>query len=165
VGIPFRRSSNVPTLKLGLPSVLLASLFIAGCGGGVEVGVVVPPPDNPPDFDVIALIDGQRVSGVDVFPGESQTISVVAGDSFELDSSGPVFWDVSAGGSTAVAALAGSTFVYQGAALNETSVGDSHLVIGTSSSAAPGSSIPIDITVTSKNDSSQVATITLLVTD
>ena len=152
-------------LTLGRPFVVLASLFIAGCGGGVDVGVVVAPPDNGPDFDVIALIDGQRVSGVDVFPGESQTISVVAGDSFELDSSGPVFWDVSAGGSAAVAALAGSTFVYRGAALNETSVGDSHFVIGTSSSAPPGSSIPINITVTSKNDSSQVSTITLLVAD
>lgn len=155
----------MPTLKPGLPAVVLASLFIAGCGGGVDVGVVVAPPDNVPGFDVIALIDGQRVSGVDVFPGESQTISVVAGDSFELDSSGPVSWDVSAGGSTAVAALAGSTFVYRGAALYETSVGDSHFVMGTSSSAPPGSSIPIDITVTSKVDPSQVSTITLLVSD
>jgi len=154
----------VPNFKPGLAAVLLASLFMAGCGGGVDVAVVVPPPDRGPEYDVIALIDGQRVSGVDVFPGESQTISVVAGDSFELDASGPVYWDLSAGGSAAVAASAGTTFVYQGAALNETSVGDSHLVIGTSSSAPPGSSIPIDITVTSMIDSSQVSTITLLVT-
>lgn len=152
-------------LKVAIPSAVLAGLILSGCGGGVDVGVVVPPPANVPDFDVIALINGQRVSGVDVFPGESQTISVVAGDSFELDSSGPVYWDVSAGNSAPVAAQAGSTFIYGGAALSETAVGDSHLVLGTSSTAAPGSSIPIDITVTSQNDSSQVSRITLLVTD
>lgn len=155
----------MPRFKLALPLIMLASLLLVGCGGGVDVGVVAPAPDNGPDFDVIALIDGQRVSGVDVFPGEAQTISVVAGDSFELDASGPVFWDVSAGGSAAVEASAGSTFIYQGATLAETSVGDSHLVLGTSSTAAPGSSIPINITVTSKGDSSQVSTITLLVTN
>ena len=152
------------SLKIGLPSVLLASLLLTGCGGGVDVEVAAPP-DNNPDFDLIALIDGQRVSGLDVFPGEAQTISVVAGDSFELDASGPVYWDVSAGGSAPVEASAGSTFLYGGAALNETSVGDSHLVLGTSSSAVPGSSIPITITVTSKEDANQVSTITLLVKD
>ncbi len=152
-------------LNISLACVLLASLFVAGCGGGVDVGVVVPPADNGPDFDVVAMIDGQRLSGVDVFPGEAQTISVVAGDSFELDSSGPVFWDLSAANSSEVAASPGSTFIYQGAALTETSVGDSHLVLAVSSSAAAGSSIPISVTVTSTNDPSQFATINLLVSN
>lgn len=150
-------------LNFSLACALVAGLLATGCGGGVEVGVVVPPPDNGPDFDIVAMIDGQRLSGVDVFPGEAQTISVVAGDSFELDSSGPVFWDLSAGNSSDVPASAGSTFIYQGAALNETSVGDSHLVLAVSSSAAAGSSVPITVTVTSKFDQSQFATITLLV--
>jgi len=151
--------------KLSLACVLIASLVVAGCGGGVDVGVVVPSADSGPDFDVVAMIDGQRLSGVDVFPGEAQTISVVAGDSFELDSSGPVFWDLSAGNSADVAASPGSTFIYQGAALNETSVGDSHLVLAVSSSAPAGSSIPIIVTVTSQNDPSQFATISLLVSN
>jgi hypothetical protein len=155
----------MPKLNTSLACVLIASLLVTGCGGGVEVGIVVPPPDNGPDFDVVAMIDGQRLSGVDVFPGEAQTISVVAGDSFELDSSGPVFWDLSAGNSSDVAASAGSTFIFQGAALNETSVGDSHLVLAVSSSAAAGSSIPITVTVTSKFDPSQFATINLLVSN
>lgn len=149
--------------NFSLACALVAGLLVTGCGGGVEVGFVVPVPDNGPDFDLVAMIDGQRLSGVDVFPGETQTISVVAGDSFELDSSGPVFWDLSAGNSSDVAASAGSTFVYQGAALNETSVGDSHLVLAVSSSAAAGSSVPITVTATSKFDQSQFATITLLV--
>lgn len=153
------------TLNIPLICLVSASLLVAGCGGGVDVAVVVPPPDNGPDFDVIAMIDGQRLSGVDVFPGEAQTISVVAGDSFELDSSGPVFWDLSAGGSADIEAAAGSTFIYQGAALNETSVGSSHLVLAVSSNAPPGSSIPITVTVTSKYDPHQFATVNLLVSN
>jgi len=151
-------------LKLPLLSVLLASALLAGCGGGVDVAVVAPP-DNGPDFDVIAMIDGHRLSGVDVFPGDTEAISVVPGDAFELDSSGPVWWDLSAGGSALVEAHAGNTFVYQGASLAETAVGDSHLVMAVDSSAAPGSSIPITVTVTSKFDSSQVATIHVLVSN
>ncbi len=149
------------------PSALLCSLVLAltACGGGVDVGVVVPPVDTGPDFDLIAMIDGQRLAGVDVFPGEAQTISVVSGDAFELDSNGPVYWDFSAGGGTEVAAVAGSTFFYAGAAINETSVGDSHLVMAVSSSAPAGSTIPVSITVTSQSDPSQVATIQLLVSN
>ena len=148
-------------------SALLCSLVLAltACGGGVDVGVVVPPVDTGPDFDLIAMIDGQRLAGVDLFPGEAQTISVVSGDAFELDSSGPVYWDFSAGGSADVAAVAGSTFLYAGAAINETSVGDSHLVMAVSSSAPAGSTIPVFITVTSQSDPSQVATIQLLVSN
>ena len=143
---------------------LMGSLVLAltGCGGGVEVDYAVPV-DTGPDFDVIALIDGSRLSGVDVFPGESQTISVLAGDALELDSSGPVYWDLSAGNSALVPAATGTTFVYAGAGLYQTSVGDSHLVMAVSSSAPPGSSIPISITVTSQFDSNQVAIIDVLV--
>jgi hypothetical protein len=150
-------------LNSSLACALVASLLVSACGGGVEVGVVVPPLNHGPDFDVIAWIDGQRLSGVDVFPGEVQTISVVAGDSFELDASGPVYWDLSAGNSADVPASAGSTFLYRGAALTETSVGATHLVLAVSSSAAAGSTVPITVTVTSQFDPNQFATIDLLV--
>lgn len=152
-------------LKIALACVLTSTLFLAGCGGGVDVAVTVPPPDRGPDFDLIALIDGHRLAGVDVFPGDEQTISVVAGDAFELDSSGPVYWDLSAGGSAAVEASAGSTFIYQGASLTETSVGDGHLVLAVDSTAPAGSSIPITIIVTSQTDAGQVATVNLLVSN
>ena len=158
---------NLSTGSGWIRSALLCSLVLGltACGGGVDVGVVVPPVDTGPDFDLVAMIDGQRLTGVDVFPGEAQTISVVAGDAFELDSSGPVYWDFSAGGSAEVAAVAGSSFLYAGAAINETSVGDSHLVMAVSSSAPAGSRIPVSITVTSQSDPSQVATIQLLVSN
>jgi hypothetical protein len=147
---------------LAIPATVL-SFALSGCGGGVDVAVTEPVQPSSPDFAVTALIDGARIANLDVFPGESQTISVVAGDAFELDTDGPVYWDFSAGGSGDIAASAGATLVYAGASLNETSVGDSHLVLAVSSSAPPGSSIPVTIYVTSKNDSSQVATIDLLV--
>lgn len=151
--------------KIALACMLASTLLLAGCGGGVDVTVAGPPPGHGPDFDLVALIDGQRIAGLDVFPGDDETISVVAGDSFELDSSGPVYWDLSAGGSAAVEASAGSTFIYQGAALQETSVGDGHLVLAVSSSAPPGSSVPITITITSQDDPGQVATVNLLVSN
>jgi hypothetical protein len=141
------------------------TLALSGCGGGgsIDIGVTVPVGPPPPDFAVTAMINGARISNLDVYPGESQTISVVAGDAFELDTDGPVYWDFSAGASADIAASPGATVVYEGARLNETAVGDSHLVLAVSSSAPPGSFIPITIYVTSKNDSSQVATIDLLV--
>ena len=144
----------------------VVTLALSGCGGGsVDVGVVVPVAPPPPDFVVTAMINGARISNLDVYPSESQTISVIAGDAFELDTDGPVYWDFSAGGSADIAASPGATLVYSGASLNETAVGDSHLVLAVSSSAPPGSSIPVTIYVTSKNDSSQVATIDLLVSN
>jgi hypothetical protein len=151
--------------KVALAVPLAITLALAGCGGGVDVGVTVPVGPAVPDFDVVALINGTPVAGVDVFPGESQTIAVPAGDAFELDSSGPVFWDFSAGGSADIAAAAGGTILYQGASINETAVGGSHLVLGVSSNAPFGSTIPITIYVTSQYDPNQFATIEVLVSN
>jgi hypothetical protein len=151
--------------KVALAVPLAITLALAGCGGGVDVGVTVPVGPAVPDFDVVALINGTPVAGVDVFPGESQTIAVPAGDAFELDSSGPVFWDFSVGGSADIAAAAGGTILYQGASVNETAVGASHLVLGVSSTAPVGSTIPITIYVTSQYDSSQFSTIRVLVSN
>ena len=154
-------------MRIGLMSGAIVALVLAlsGCGGGAEVSVVVPVGPAGPDFDVVAQINGEPIAHLDVFPGESETISVVSGDAFELDSSGPVFWDLSAGGSAAVEAHAGDTFVYQGASLNETAVGDGHLVLAVDSTAPAGSSIPITVTVTSRFDPDQVATIHVLVSN
>ena len=148
-------------LSLSAAALLLA---LTGCGGGVEAEVTVPVTPEP-DFAVTAQINGAPLNHLDVYPGESQTISVVAGDAFELDTDGPVYWDFSAGGSADIAAAPGATIVYGGASLNETAVGESHLVLATSSTAPPGSSVPVTIYVTSQRDSSQVATIDLLVTN
>ncbi|HEY9010148.1 MAG TPA: hypothetical protein VIN06_03945 [Devosia sp.] len=156
----------IKRLSLSLFSIAALALALSGCGGGsVDVGVTVPVAPPPADFDVTAMINGAPLANLDVFPGESQTVSVVAGDAFELDTNGPVFWDFSAGGSADIPATPGATVVYGGASLNEAAVGDTHLVLSTASTAPAGSSIPITIYVTSQRDSSQVATIDLLVTN
>jgi hypothetical protein len=146
--------------NLGIVALVLA---LSGCGGGADVTVVVPVTPAGPDFDVVARINGEPIAHLDVLPGESETISVVSGDAFELDTSGPVYWDFSAGGSADIPAVTGGAILYGGATLHETVVNGSQLVLSVTSSAPPGSSVPVTIYVTSQDDSSQVATIDLLV--
>jgi len=155
-------------MRIGLVSganaaIVALVLALSGCGGGAEVSVVVPVGPAGPDFDVVAQINGEPIAHLDVFPGERETVSVVSGDAFELDASGPVYWDFSAGGSADIPAVTGGAVLYGGATLHETVVNGSQLVLSVTSSAPPGSSVPVTIYVTSQDDSSQVATIDLLV--
>lgn len=138
-------------------------LALAGCGGGADVTVVVPVVPSGPDFDVGAQINGQPITNLDVFPGDTETISVISGDAFELDSSGPVDWDFSAGGSADIPAVTGGAILYQGATLHETVVNPSQLVLSVTSDAPPGTTVPVTIFVTSQDDPNQYATIHLLV--
>jgi len=138
-------------------------LALAGCGGGADVEVVVPVVPAGPDFDVGAQINGAPIAHLDVLPGDTETISVVAGDALELDSSGPVYWDFSAGGSADIHAVTGGAIQFEGAMLHETVVNSSQLVLSVTSDASPGSTVPITIYVTSQDDSRQYATIDLLV--
>lgn len=143
-------------------AIVALVLGLSGCGGG-EVDVVVPVTPAGPDFDLGAQINGQPIANLDVFPGEAQTISVIAGDAFELDSSGPVYWDFSAGGSADIPAATGGAIVFEGATLHETVVNSSQLVLSVTSNNPPGTTVPITIYATSQYDSSQYATIQLLV--
>ena len=155
-------------MRIGLVSsanmaIVALVLALSGCGGGADVSVVVPVTPAGPDFELGAQINGQPISNLDVFPGETQTISVISGDAFELDSSGPVYWDFSAGGSADIPAATGGAIAFEGAVVHETVVNGSQLVLSVTSSAPPGSSVPITIYATSQSDSSQFATIDLLV--
>jgi hypothetical protein len=152
------------TGRAGLAAMTMAAaVALAGCGGGgsVDVGVTVPP--AAPAFDVGAQIDGVPVAHFDVLPGDSETVSVIAGDTFELDSDGPVYWDFSIGGSAEIPGQAGSALVYGDATVHETVVNGSQLVLAVDSSAPPGTSIPVTIYVTSQDDSTQYATIDLVI--
>ena len=149
-----------PRAKIAIVALVI---MLSGCGGGVEVGVTVPVTPAGPDFDIGALINGEPISHLDVLPGDTETISVVAGDAFELDSSGPVYWDFSAGGSADIPAATGGAILFEGATLHETVVNASQLVLSVTSDAPPGSSVPVTIYVTSQIDSSQFATINLLI--
>ncbi|MGN6528186.1 MAG: hypothetical protein ACTHL8_17490 [Burkholderiaceae bacterium] len=142
-------------------AVSAMALGLAGCGGGGSVDVAVTP--AAPAFDVGAQIDGVPIAHFDVLPGDSETVSVVAGDTFELDSDGAVLWDFSVGGSADIPAQPGGAIVYGDATVNETLVGDSRLVVSVDSSAPPGTSIPVTIYITSQDDPTQYAAIDLVI--
>ena len=149
-------------VRAGVATLVLA-FGLAGCGGGgsVDVGVSVPP--AAPAFDVGAQIDGTPIAHFDVLPGDAQTVSVVAGDTFELDSDGPVYWDFSLGGGAGIPAQEGSALVYGDATVQEIVVNGSHLVLSVDSTAPPGTSIPVTIYITSQDDPTQYATIDLVI--
>ncbi len=142
-------------------TVVLA-LGLAACGGGVEVGVVVGPPP-PPDFEIGVLLDGSPLPGVDVFPGDVQTLYVAVGQDFELHSSGPVDWTVVAGGNTIPGS--GGTIFYGGAALQETRVSAFQFDANASAPAPLTASVSMRIYATSLDDSSQVAVFDLVITN
>jgi hypothetical protein len=144
-------------------AIVALVLALAGCGGGAEVSVVVPVPPAGPDFDVGAQINGHPIANLDVLPGDTESISVISGDAFELDADGLVYWDFSAGGSADIPAVTGGAITYQDATLHETVVNGSQLVLSVTSDAPPGTTVPITIFITSQDDSSQYATIHLLV--
>jgi hypothetical protein len=151
-----------PAFRAALTAAALA-LGLAGCGGGVDVGVTVPVGPAGPAFDVGAQINGVPLAHFDILPGDAQTVSVIAGDTFELDSDGPVYWDFSAGGSAGIAAQAGGAFTYGDAIVEESVVNGSQLVVHVDSSAPPGTSIPVTVHITSQDDPSQYATVDLLI--
>ena len=152
-------------LKLSLAGVLVASLFLTGCGGGVEVGIVVTPP--PPDaaFDVGARLNGHRLQGVDVFPDDHQVLQVQAGDVLELDSSGPVSWETVAGSAAGIPTQTGGTLIYQGVAFSEAVSTSSQLILSISASQPLVAPVSITVYATSLVDAYQTARFDIVVTD
>lgn len=134
-----------------------ATLLLSGCGGG---GSDNPP---PPNFDIGVLLNGHPVTGVDVFPGDEQTLYVTAGQTFELDSSGPVSWTLVVAGSTI--AGAGNTISYGGATLQEILTTASQFAAITSEDAPLPAPVPITLYATSLDDSSQVARFNIVITN
>jgi hypothetical protein len=151
-------------LNLSLIAVLAAGFVLTACGGGVEVGVEIPPQQQA-DFDLGAKLNGQWLTNVDVFPDEQQTIQVQVGDVLELDSSGPVAWETVAGNSAGIPTQAGTTVLYGGAAFTETVSTPGQLVFAISSAQPLVAPVPLTIYATSLDDAYQTARIDLVVTN
>lgn len=149
-------------LTLSLVAVAAAGLLLTACGGGVEVGVDIPP---QADFDVGAKLNGQWLGGVDVFPDDEQTIQVQVGDVLELDSSGPVEWETVAGNSAGIPTQAGTTVLYGGAAFTETVSTSGQLVFAISSAQPLVAPVQMTVYATSLHDAYQTARIDLVVTN
>jgi hypothetical protein len=152
-------------LNISLACVLVASLFVTGCGGGVEVGVVVSPPPPSAAFDVGARLNGHRLQGVDVFPDDQQTIQVQTGDVLELDSSGPVSWETVAGSAAGIPTQTGGTLLYQGVAFSEAVSTPGQLILSISANQPLVAPVSITVYATSLEDAYQTARFDIVVTD
>ena len=113
-------------------AALAGLLLLSACGGGGDGGV---------SFDIGVVVAGQPVGGVVVQPGMSQSISISAGQSIELDASEPVEWTLLVGGS----AVTGGTVYYQGVSITETALSSSRIALDTS--AAYLLTVPVSITL------------------
>jgi len=150
-------------LSLSLVAMAASGLLLTACGGGVDVGVEIPPPQA--DFDVGAKLNGQWLGDVDVFPDDEQTIQVQVGDVLELDSSGPVAWETVAGNSAGIPTQAGTTVLYGGAAFTETVSTSGQLVFAISSAQPLVAPVQMTVYATSLHDAYQTARIDLVVTN
>jgi hypothetical protein len=144
-----------------------ASLVLVGCGGGsVDIGVQVPITSPAPiaAFDVIMFVNGQQVAGVDLLPGEEQDVYVPAGNSFELDSSGPVAWTVVVGGSI-INAPVGSRIDYGGASIVQTLITNARFAANTSGAGFLPNPVVVTLVATSRVDARQEAQINVVLTN
>ena len=151
--------------RLLLPlAVLACGLLLTACGGGVDVGVEIPPPPHAA-FDVGAKLNGQWLGDVDVFPDDEQTIQVRVGDVLELDASGAVDWETVAGNTAGIPTQAGTTILYGGAAFTESVSTPYQLVFAVSSAQPLPAPVQLTVYATSRDDAYQTARINVVVTN
>jgi hypothetical protein len=167
------------SIKVFLGGLLVSStVLLTACGGGVDVGVngviagggSISANVHVPlifaqydDFDLIMLANGRQVPGVQVFPGEAQTVFLPVGQTFLLDSNGPVTWNVQVAGSPIVGV--GNTISYGGATVNETLRTSLQIGGSTFASGLLVAQVPITYIATSVYHPDQVARITIVLTN
>ncbi len=152
----------MPSLSRYISAFLLSAiLLVQGCGGGVALVIS----DSSPrvDFDIVAAVDGRVVPGLQVFPGQAQTLVIRAGQSFVLDSNNPVVYSLVVGGSPIIGS--GNLILFGGVSIQETRL--TRLQYGASTSAGGFLPAPVPITVyaTSVYDTNQVARVDIVITN
>ena len=152
-------------LNVSLIGLLIASILVSGCGGGVDVAVVVPPPPSTAAFDLGAKLNGRPLVNVDVFPDDEQTIQVRAGDTLEIDSSGSVSWETVAGSSAGIPTQSGGTLLFEGVAFTETLSTSDQLVLAISAGQTLFTPVQVTLYATSLDDYTQTARIDIVVTN
>jgi hypothetical protein len=141
-------------------ALVSATLLLTGCGGGSIDVLIDVPPVAVANFDVIMYANGKLVAGVEVFPGETQTVILPVGQSFKLDSSGPVAWSVAVGGSNIVGA--GNTIYYGNTAVQETLRTNAQYAANTFATAPLAGPVMYSFFATSLRDSYQTARINVV---
>ena len=142
------------TRTCAIIAALAAALSLTACGGGGGDDVT---------FDIGVVVGGQVVGGVRVVPGASQNISIVAGQSIELNASEPVVWTLEVGGSAVTGT--GTTVYYAGVSITQTAVSDSRIVVDSAAAYPLAAPVPITLVATSTLDSALVATVNVLITN
>jgi len=145
-------TAKVPFIGLVARTALVALVLgISACGGGGDSG----------SFNITVVVGGQP-SG-EFGPGNSQTVYVRAGESFELDASEPVIWTLYVAG-TAVSG-SGTTVHYAGADITLTEESPSRVAVDTFAEFPLLDPIPVTLVATSTFDAAQVATVNVLITN
>jgi hypothetical protein len=142
--------------------VLSTSVLLTACGGGASVEIGGEFVDEPP-FDVIMLVNTRPVVGVQVFPGEAQTVNLPIGQSFELAASGPVEWTTIVGGN--VIAGQGNTIFYAGAQISQTLTTNARYAATTGSSGFLAAPVVVTVLATSTIDRGAQAKINIVLTN
>jgi hypothetical protein len=140
--------------RWALVALMIASVGLTACGGGGDAAV---------GFDIGVVVAGQPVGGVQIEPGQTQSVAVHVGQSLELDASEPAAWTLYVGG-TAVSG-SGTTVYYGGASITQTAVSGSRIIIDTGADFALAGPVPITLVATSTLDATLVATINVLITN
>jgi hypothetical protein len=144
-----------------------ASLLLSGCGGGsVDVAVAIPVTAVAPSpaFDIIMLVNGQPLAGVDVLPGVDQDVYLPVGSSFELVSSGPVVWTVVVGGAI-IDAPVGSAILYGGASVVQTLITNARFAANTGKAGFLPNPVVVSLIATSLVDPRQESQINVVLTN
>jgi hypothetical protein len=152
------RSAAPPTARASAAhtvlAIALAAALLGGCGGGGDPG-----PSTV--FDINAVVGGQPLAMPPILPGQPVNLSILAGQSIELDATEPVEWAFSTGNSPLF--LSGITVVTGGISITQTALSPSRVVIDTAVVAPAITPVLITLTATSTIDAAQVATVNLLI--
>ena len=98
---------------------IVASLALASCGGGGDSS-------SGRVFDVGAVVSGQPYPTL-FYPGQPGSISILVGQSIELDATESVVWGFSVNGSPLFGS--GTTVIYQGVSVTQSFLNPSRVVM------------------------------------
>jgi hypothetical protein len=132
--------------------ILMLALGLSACGGGGS--------DSAVSLGVSVIVQGQPVGGL-IVPGQLVHVSMLAGQSVELDANEPVEWTFTIGNSPLFGN--GTTVFVAGLAITQTAVSPSRVVIDTAASGPFPAPVILNLTATSTIDAAQVAFVDLAI--
>ena len=143
----------VPRTLSRLAAAACLAFALTACGGGGDDGYVT--------FDVGIIVAGQPISNGHVHSGSSQSISVYAGDSLQLDASEPVVWSLQVAGTSVSGS--GTTVYYGGIGVTIDTLSASRILVDTFDTSPFSTPVALTFTATSTYDAAVVAVVTVYV--